>query len=68
MQWGMGHWRWTYPPYTPYGWYGVYGPSPDQEKQMLLNWKKWYEDQKDLLDSQLKQVEKRLSELEKPEK
>ena len=72
MPWGMGPWGWGYPPrYGPYGQpfggYGGYAPSREQEKQMLLDWQKYLQEQKKYLDDQLDQVSSRLAELEKSE-
>ena len=72
MPWGMGRWGWIYPhPYAPYaepygGLWG-YGPSPEQAKQMLLDWRRSLQDQKKYLDDQLQRIEERLSELNSSE-
>ena len=65
MPWGMGPWGWAYPPQyapygQPYGGYWGYGPSKEQEKQMLLDWQKY-------LQEQLDQVNTRIADLEKSE-
>jgi len=61
--WGRGRgWgRWGYPAAAPYGaphnQYGQYGYTPEQEKDILKN-------QAKALEDELKQIQKRLSDLE----
>ena len=73
MPLGMGPWGWMYPPPyapygTPYGGFWGYGPSKEQEKQALLNWQKYLQEQKRYLDEQLEEINQRVAELEKNEK
>lgn len=72
MPWGRGLWGWGYPPpYAPYGagygGYWGYGPSREEEKQMLQNWRQYLEDQKKYLDEQLERIDQRAAELEAAE-
>ncbi len=61
MGYGRGMGRWGYPaaaPYNaPYNPYGQYGYTPEQEKEILQN-------QAKSIENELKQIQKRLSDLE----
>lgn len=70
MPWGIGPPGWNYPPPYyghPYSGYWGYSPSREEEKQWLLDWRRYLEEQRTYLEHGLEQIDRRVAALDQPE-